>query len=90
MSSFRLDIEKSLRGTQFRQWASNRLKDYLIKGYAINKKRLQQTNQEIKILRSGIQIIGRAIDSAPPEYPFIHTLPHNLLTNLSFLSIFNG
>lgn len=28
---------KSLRGTQFRQWASSRLKDYLIKGYAINK-----------------------------------------------------
>ena len=58
---------KSLRGTQFRQWASNRLKDYLIKGYAINKERLAQTNQEIKILRSGIQIIGRAIEDKAQE-----------------------
>jgi hypothetical protein len=27
---------KSIRGTQFRQWATQRLKDYLVKGYAIN------------------------------------------------------
>jgi hypothetical protein len=31
---------KSLRGTQFRQWATKRLKDYLIEGVAINEKRL--------------------------------------------------
>lgn len=28
----------SKRGTQFRQWASQRLKDYLLKGYAINNR----------------------------------------------------
>ena len=27
---------KSLRGTQFRIWANNVLKEYLIKGYAVN------------------------------------------------------
>lgn len=27
---------KSIRGTQFRQWANNVLKDYLIRGYALN------------------------------------------------------
>lgn len=32
---------KSLRGTQFRQWATQRLKEYLIKGYAINKEYLK-------------------------------------------------
>lgn len=53
---------KSIRGTQFRQWASSRLKDYLIQGYSINKKRLEQKNQEIKVLKSGIQILGRAIE----------------------------
>jgi prophage maintenance system killer protein len=58
---------KSLRGTQFRQWASKRLKDYLIKGYAVNKKRLEQTNQEIQILKSGIQILGRAIEEKAQE-----------------------
>lgn len=29
---------KSKRGTQFRQWATQRLKDYLLKGYAINNR----------------------------------------------------
>ena len=32
----------SKRGTQFRQWATQRLKDYLVKGYAINQKRLDE------------------------------------------------
>lgn len=31
----------SKRGTQFRIWATNRLRDYLVKGYAINAKRLR-------------------------------------------------
>jgi hypothetical protein len=30
---------KSQRGTQFRQWATQRLKDYLVQGYAISTKR---------------------------------------------------
>jgi len=58
---------KSVRGTQFRQWASQRLKDYLIKGYSINLKRLEQTNQELQVLRSGIQILGRAIEDKAQE-----------------------
>ena len=53
---------KSLRGTQFRQWASQRLKDYLIKGYAINQKRLDQTKEEVQVLRSGIKILSRVIE----------------------------
>jgi len=31
---------KSLQGTQFRIWATQRLKDDLVQGYAINEKRL--------------------------------------------------
>ncbi|MCK5443691.1 MAG: virulence RhuM family protein [Maribacter sp.] len=61
---------KSMRGTQFRQWASQRLKDYLIEGYSINKKRLEQTNQEIQVLRSGIRILGRAIEDKAQEQEF--------------------
>src|SRR5699024_5092668 len=37
---------KSNRGTQFRQWATQRLKDYLIKGYAINQRRIEQNKTE--------------------------------------------
>ena len=32
---------KSKNATQFRRWATERLKDYLLKGYALNQQRLQ-------------------------------------------------
>jgi len=38
---------KSKQGTQFRQWATRQLKDYLVKGYAINEKRLQEADQRV-------------------------------------------
>ncbi|MEA1985980.1 MAG: virulence protein RhuM/Fic/DOC family protein, partial [Candidatus Marinimicrobia bacterium] len=53
---------KSKRGTQFRIWATQRLKDYLVKGYAINEKRLEQKKQEVLHLKTGIQILSRAIE----------------------------
>lgn len=52
----------SKRGTQFRQWATQRLKDYLVQGYAINEKRLAQKQQEVEYLKTGIRILGRAIE----------------------------
>lgn len=54
---------KSQRGTQFRQWATQRLKEYLVEGVAINEKRLAQKNKEIKILHDGIRILSRAIEA---------------------------
>ena len=42
---------KSKRGTQFRQWATQKLKDYLVKGYAFNQKRLEQLKQVVKIIQ---------------------------------------
>jgi prophage maintenance system killer protein len=52
----------SKRGTQFRQWATKRLKDYLIEGIALNEKRLNQKNKEIQVLHDGIRILSRAIE----------------------------
>ena len=52
---------KSMQGTQFRQWATERLKNYLIDGIAINEKRLEQKNKEIQVLHDGIRILNRAI-----------------------------
>lgn len=52
---------KSIRGTQFRQWATQRLKDYLVKGYAINEKRLLEKQQQVEYLKTGIRILSRAI-----------------------------
>ena len=53
----------SLKATQFCQWATQRLKDYLVQGYAINEKRLEQKNQEIQHLKTGIRILNRAIEA---------------------------
>jgi death-on-curing family protein len=45
---------KSKQGTQFRQWATQRLKDYLVKGYSLNQKRLEQLQQVVEVIqRSG-------------------------------------
>ncbi len=40
----------SKQGTQFRIWATNRLKAYLIQGYSINQKRLNELNQLVQII----------------------------------------
>lgn len=53
---------KSQRGTQFRQWATHRLQEYLVQGYAINEKRLAQKQVQIETLRAGIRIMQRAIE----------------------------
>ncbi len=62
---------KSKQATKFRIWANGILKEYLLQGYAINKKRLKQKEQEVQILKGGIQILNRAIeqpaDKANPE-----------------------
>ncbi|MCK0190458.1 virulence protein RhuM/Fic/DOC family protein [Arenibacter sp. F20364] len=52
----------SKRGTQFRIWANQVLKDYLVQGYAVNEKRLAQKEQEVQVLKDGIQILSRAIE----------------------------
>jgi len=46
---------KSPKGVIFRKWANKVLKDYLIKGYAVNNKRLQYLEKTIKL----IDIAGR-------------------------------
>ena len=42
---------KSKEGTHFTQWATQRLKDYLIKGYAVNQERLSQLQQSFQLIR---------------------------------------
>ncbi len=37
----------STKATQFRQWATRTLKEYLVKGYAVNHKRLQESQQQL-------------------------------------------
>jgi len=58
---------KSKQGTQFRIWANKILKEYLVKGYAVNEKRLGQKEQEVQLLKNGIQILSRAIEEKSEE-----------------------
>ena len=41
---------KSKEGTKFRQWANKILKDYLLKGYVVNQKRLEYLEKTIKLI----------------------------------------
>lgn len=70
----------SKRGTQFRQWATQRLKDYLVQGYAINEKRLAQKQQEVEYLKAGIRILNRAIteQSDPEEFEMLRIFAKGL------------
>jgi death-on-curing family protein len=48
---------KSKQGTQFRQWATQRLKAHLVKGYTLNEKRLQQVVQNMQQLEQAVKLI---------------------------------
>ena len=61
---------KSKRGTQFRQWANQILKDYLLKGYSINKN-LQDVRIELGAQDKRISLLEEKVDffvrsSLPP------------------------
>ena len=53
---------KSKRGTAFRIWARNILKDYLVKGYAVNE-RIHK--EQIGELRQLVGMLGRTIQNQP-------------------------
>lgn len=48
---------KSNQGTLFRQWATQRLRDYLVKGYALNATRLKQVEGRYQELQQTIKLI---------------------------------
>lgn len=42
---------KSKRGVEFRRWANSVLKEYIIKGYAVNHNRMNQLNEVIRVMK---------------------------------------
>ncbi len=54
---------KSKQGTQFRQWATQRLKDYLVKGYTLNEKRLSQLVQNMQQLEQAVKVFRQIGDA---------------------------
>lgn len=54
---------KSKSGTQFRIWATQRLKEFLVKGYSINEKRLKETQQQFTELKQTIKLLENVLSS---------------------------
>ncbi|MDB5207736.1 MAG: death-on-curing family protein [Flavisolibacter sp.] len=52
---------KSHRGTQFRIWATQTLKNHLVKGYTINEKRLQEQQEKFKELHQTVEFLKNTL-----------------------------
>ena len=63
---------KSQRGVEFRQWANSVLKQYIVKGYAINEKRLKALEKTVsiqtKMLADALDIEGKDVLKAVNLY----------------------
>ena len=63
---------KSNRGIEFRRWANDVLKDYVIKGYAVNDKRLEALQKTVeiqsKMISSILEIDGEDVLRAVMQY----------------------
>jgi prophage maintenance system killer protein len=51
----------SKKGTQFRIWASNILKQYLLQGYALNEQKLQAQQEKLADLKQAIALSSRLV-----------------------------
>ena len=59
---------KSKRGVLFRQWASNIIQDYLIKGYAINEERSLVTNENYVRLINKVESLDERVSNIENNY----------------------
>ena len=59
---------KSKRGVLFRQWASNIIQDYLIKGYAINEERSLVTNENYVRLINKVESLDERVSIIENNY----------------------
>jgi death-on-curing family protein len=51
----------SRRGTEFRKWANEILKDYLVKGYIVNQRRLEKQIEQLSELQETVRILSSAV-----------------------------
>jgi len=56
---------KSNRGTQFRIWANKILKEYLVKGYSLSQKKLQETSERLEALKQAVGLITNVTAAQP-------------------------
>ena len=51
----------SKRGTQFRIWATNTLRDHIVKGFTVNQRRLGEQTERYHDLQDAVKLIGEVI-----------------------------
>ncbi|MGO1243194.1 MAG: RhuM family protein [Sphingobacterium sp.] len=51
----------SKRGTQFRIWANQVLKEYLVKGYAVNEQKLREQTEQFNSLKHTVNLLGNVL-----------------------------
>ena len=60
---------KSKRGVEFRKWANSVLKQYVLKGYAVNNNRIKQLGEVIRIMkRTENELDGKQVLSVIEKY----------------------
>ncbi|WP_253805647.1 virulence protein RhuM/Fic/DOC family protein [Hymenobacter taeanensis] len=53
----------SKKGTQFRQWATQVMRQYLVQGYALNEKRLREDTRQLTELKRLLRLQGEILES---------------------------
>ncbi len=53
---------KSQRGTDFRKWATSKLRDYIVRGYTLNISRLQERQEKLKELFNIVNKLEKETD----------------------------
>jgi death-on-curing family protein len=69
----------SKRGTQFRIWATQRLKDYLTRGYAVNQKRLAELHQMVQIIQKASLTDDLQFDEAKGLLEVLRNYTHSFV-----------
>ena len=55
----------SKNATHFRIWANTILKEYLVKGYSVNEKRLREQKAQLDQLKQTVKLLGNVLETQP-------------------------
>lgn len=83
---------KSKTAVQFRKWATSILKEYLIKGYAINQKALKEQQEKLISLRQIIELLNRSMENqveTVEQAQNVSKILHQYVTGLNLLDDFD-
>jgi len=83
---------KSKTAVQFRKWATNILKEYLIKGYTINQKAIKEQQEKLTSLQQIIELLNRSIENqieTVEQAQNVSKILHQYVTGLNLLDDFD-